>query len=225
MASNKLKMIESVLKTGQGSKYFKAEIIENAKDKDNEKNDYKEAKLTEDEEEDVEEEEEQEEEKEKKKKSKKRKIKKRIEFLPPVMPRPGRAWNSIEIRKLLGGYSKKSAKQLAKNLKRSVPSVRSKLKSMKVTKGTASKRLKQFKSGSLSKKKTAKYTAKKKTAGKKAIKSGSKIKTSKKGIIGYKKSISGRKLVGQRPLRKTYAKNRRRPSKSTGIKKGISKTR
>ena len=54
----------------------------------------------------------------------------------------GKAWTASEIQKLRTGYKKKPASQLAKELRRSLASVRGKISALKLTKGPAKRKAK-----------------------------------------------------------------------------------
>ncbi|UCD94937.1 MAG: hypothetical protein JSU69_02485 [Candidatus Zixiibacteriota bacterium] len=54
----------------------------------------------------------------------------------------GKAWTALEIQKLRTGYKKKPASQIAKELRRSLASVRGKISALKLTKGPARRKAK-----------------------------------------------------------------------------------
>jgi hypothetical protein len=54
----------------------------------------------------------------------------------------GKTWSASEIQKLRTGYKTKPASQIAKELRRSLASVRGKISALKLTKGPAKRRAK-----------------------------------------------------------------------------------
>lgn len=54
----------------------------------------------------------------------------------------GKAWTPSEIQRLRTGYKKKPASQIAKELRRSLASVRGKISALKLTKGPAKRKAK-----------------------------------------------------------------------------------
>jgi adenylate kinase/ribonuclease R len=54
----------------------------------------------------------------------------------------GKAWTAAEVKRLRTGYKKKPASQLAKELKRTLASVRGKISALGLTKGVAKKKKK-----------------------------------------------------------------------------------
>ncbi len=79
----------------------------------------------------------------------------------------GKAWTAAEIRKLRTGYKKKPASQLAKELGRSLASVRGKISALGLTKGAPAKKSSTKKKTTRKKAAPKKRTTRKKTTSRK----------------------------------------------------------
>lgn len=81
----------------------------------------------------------------------------------------GKAWTAMEVGQLRTGYKKKSASQLAKELRRSLASVRGKISALGLTKGPAKRKVKtKPKRKAAPRKKAKAKTTKRKVTRKKA---------------------------------------------------------
>ncbi|RKX23347.1 MAG: hypothetical protein DRP51_00575 [Candidatus Zixiibacteriota bacterium] len=94
----------------------------------------------------------------------------------------GKAWTAAEIKKLKVGYKTKPASKLAKELKRTLASVRGKISALGLTKGPAKKKVKAKPKKKVAKKRVVKkkVAPKKKATKKKVAKKKAKPKKKKR---------------------------------------------